>query len=77
MQLVYNDDLYHKSLLTLLVLQSNPVPQGKLTDDGSLSYYCALLNLTYINIESAAPNTHDIEGFALINQLGMLYTLGE
>lgn len=53
------------------VLQTGP---QNLTDDGSLSVYCAFNNIKYINVEAAAY--HNGNGERIINQLGMLNGLG-
>jgi hypothetical protein len=57
------------------VLQSDPAPKGPLENDGSLSYYAALMGLTYVNVEAAAPGNGDTSGRALINQLEMYQSL--
>lgn len=54
------------------VLQTGP---QNLTDDGSLSVYCAFNNIKYINVEAAAY--HNGNGERIINQLGMLNGLGK
>jgi len=74
-----NEQLY-QSLVQAgysVVLQTPAGPNSTLTDDGSLSVYCALVNppLTYVNIEATAPTPDDHEGFRQITQLAMFHTL--
>lgn len=57
------------------VLQAPPGPNSTLTDDGSLSVYCAFNDIDYVNIESTAPTDDDHEGFHLITQLSLFQTL--